>query len=249
MAWVETHSASFTARHESGDGDAASRVLDELERFRARLDARFERTPGEVAVVIHPRWILLALGQPWLPLAWLAAAPASRRYLAGWFSSGQIHVLSPASLERRASSLPESREALRLAPLHEYAHLVVGANNPRLPPPFSPRSFNRYLRWAWLCEGAATYLSSQSEFLRPAIARRLRDGPAPTLPPAARDAHLLGGAVFEMLAEWRGPAAAAALATRLDRGGPRAAIEHAFDRPLGEVQAEWRRWLTRFAVA
>ncbi len=247
MAWVESQSASFTARHDESDADPAATMLDELEHFRERLDGRFAQTPGDVAVIVHPRWFELALGQPWLPAAWLAAAPASRRYLAGWFATGQIHVLSPGALERRASALPESREALRLAPLHEYAHLVVGANNRQLPPPFSPRTFRRYLRWAWLCEGAATYLSGQSEFLRPAIARRLREGPPPSMPPPARDAQLLGGSVFGMLAEERGDEAAVALTTRLDPAGPGAALENAFGRRLAEVKRDWRSWLTRLA--
>ena len=247
MAWVESHSASFTARHGDAGSEAAARILDELERFRERLDGRFERTPGDVAVIIHPRWLELALGQPWLPAAWLAAAPASRRYLTGWFATGQIHVLSPAALDRRASALPESREAARLAPLHEYAHLVVGANNRQLPPPFSPRTFRRYLRWAWLCEGAAAYLSGQSEFLRPAIGRRLREGPPPSMPPSARDAQLLGGSVLAMLADEAGGAAAIRLATQLDPAGPPAAIERAFERPLAEVQRDWRSYLTGLA--
>ena len=98
----------------------------------------------------------LGLSQPWLPLARRAAAPASRRYYAGWFGENEIHVLSPPALERRASNVAGSREALLLSPEHEYAHVVVGANNPDLPPPFSTAAFRRYVRWAWLCEGAAT---------------------------------------------------------------------------------------------
>jgi len=248
IAWVESQSASFNARYESAGADAAAETLDELERFRARLDGRFARTPGDVTVVFHPRALELALAQPWLPLARLATAPASRRYLAGWFSAGEIHVLSPAALERRASALPESREALRLAPLHEYAHLVVGANNPRLPPPFTPRSFIRYLRWAWLCEGAATYLSGQSRFLRPAIARRLREGSPPKLPPPVADAQLLGGTIFGLLEGTAGRDAATDLMTNLDSRGPAAALERAFGRPLAEAQGDWRRHLGRFVA-
>lgn len=248
MAWAETHSASFTARHESADAEAAAAVLDDLERFRAHLDARFAHAPGEVAVVIHPRSAQLSLAHPWLPLARLAAAPASRRYFAGWFASGEIHVLAPAALEQRASAVPESRAALRLAPLHEYAHLVIGASNPGLPPPFTPRTFARYMRWAWLCEGAATHFAGQTAFLRPAIARRLREGPPPSLPPSARDAQLLGGTVFDVLAESDGPGACVELASRLDPDGPRQAIERAFARPLRDVQFDWRRYLAGLAA-
>src|SRR5204863_8216846 len=164
--------------------------------------------------------------------------------LAGWFSSSEIHVLSPRALEKRASPVPESLEALRLAPMHEYVHLVIGANNPELPPPFNPRTFARYVRWAWLCEGAATHFSGQTHYLRAAIARRLRDGGRPSFPPAVRDATLLGGTVYRLLEREAGQAACVALAAaRLDPAGPGHAIEHAFDRPFGDVERDWRRAL------
>ena len=243
IAWIETQSASFTARHESDDPTGASEVLDDLERFRAELDGRFGESPGGVAVVIHPRYLQLAVAHPWLPLAQLAAAPASRRYFGGWFTSREIHVLAPDVLRRRSAAIPESREALRLAPRHEYAHLVIGASNPELPPPFTPRSFREYLRWAWLCEGAATWLAGQDRHLRPAIARRLREGPPPSLPPATRDAPLLGGAVFGFLEEVRGQEACFQLARRLEPAGAEAALERAFGRPLDAVARDWREYL------
>ena len=56
----------------------------------------------------------------------------------GWFTEADIHVLSPPALERRASKVPGSREALLLSPLHEYSHLVIGVNNPDLPPRSRP---------------------------------------------------------------------------------------------------------------
>src|SRR3712207_1901081 len=154
MPWIESHSPSFSARHEQDDADAAAVMLGRLEHFRDRLEGLFEVTPGEIAVIVHPGPMALALAHPWLPLARMAAAPAARRYMAGWFSRREIHVLAPGALEERASAVPGSREALQLAPQHEYAHVVVGANNPALPPPFTPAAFARYLRWAWLCEGA-----------------------------------------------------------------------------------------------
>jgi len=196
LAWVESQSLSFSARHESAQADDAARVLDDLERFRAELGRLYPSTPGEVAVVIHPRPAMLALAHPWLPLARRASAPAARRYFAGWFAEGEIHVLAPAALSERASRGEGSREALMLSPRHEYAHLVVGAHNPALPPPFRPRSFSRYLRLAWLAEGAAAWLSGQGPHRREAIVRRLREDERPSFPPSARDALLLGGTVF-----------------------------------------------------
>jgi hypothetical protein len=237
---VESHSLSFSARHDSSQAEEAAAVLAALEVLRDELNGLFERTPGEVAVVLHPRPWALAMAHPWLPLARFVAAPASRRYFAGWFGEGEIHVLSPPALERRASGVPGSREALLLSPEHEYAHLVVGANNPDLPPPFSPAAFRRYVRWAWLCEGAAGWLSGQTAHLRAAIVRRMREGGRPAFPPDARDAMLLGGTLFDLLERERGASAVTALATSsLDRG-PRSVLVDAFGRQLASVERDWR---------
>lgn len=240
MPWVESTSLSFTARHDSSQSDEANRVLDRLERFRDDLGELFDTTPGDVAVVLHPRPAALTLAHPWLPLARMVAAPASRRYFAGWFSEREIHVLAPSALVRRASSVPGSREALLLSPEHEYAHIVVGANNPALPPPFSVPSFRRYITWAWLCEGAATWLSGQTRHLRAAIVRRLREGGRPEFPPARRDAMLLGGTVFALLERLEGPTAAAQFATSPLDEGPRALIAVAFGRQTPSVERDWR---------
>lgn len=243
MSWVETHSASFTARHDARDADEAVDMLDRLETFRAALDVRFAQTPGDVAVVMHPRALELSMAQPWLPLARMATAPAARRYLAGWFASGEIHVLAPRALEKRASPLPESNEALHRSPMHEYTHLVLGANNPALPPPFNLRSFRRYLRWAWLVEGAATWFSGQAPLLRPAIVRRMREGREPSFPPSARDAQLLGHTIFSLIEDVYGPEASVELASHLDPDGSQAALEKAFGRPLDEIEPDWRDYV------
>ena len=243
MPWVETSSLSFVARHESAQAEAAQRVLDDLETFRAELEGVFERVPGDVSVVIHPQPLMLTLAAPWLPLARAVSAPAARRYFAGWFSKGEIHVLAPAALERRASGVPDSRRALLRSPRHEYAHLVLGANNPSLPPPFGFASFRRYVRMAWLCEGAATYLAGQVRHMRAAIARRLREGGRPAFPPAARDALVLGGTVFAMLERERGLDACVKLAQTPEWSGPSKAIESAFGRPATSVERGWVDYL------
>ena len=245
MGWTETESRSFTARHEEEESADVEALLDTLEDFRSELAERFERLPQDVAVIVHREPYQLTLAQPWLPLARAFAAPAARRYLAGWFSSHEIHVLSADTLEERASNVEGSREALRLTPLREYAHLVVGANNPGLPPPFTPASFARYVRWAWLCEGAASFFSWQVDHLRPAIARRLREGATPSFPPSARDAPLLGGTIFSLLEETAGEPACVELASALHPGGARPAIERAFERPFVEVEHAWREHVER----
>ncbi|MBA2505269.1 MAG: hypothetical protein H0V29_04905 [Thermoleophilaceae bacterium] len=249
MAWVETTSASFAARHDEDQAAEASRLLDRLEVFRTRLAEDLPAVPEEVAVVIHPRPFMLALAHPWLPLARVAAAPAARRYMAGWFTAREIHVLSPAALRTRASRVPGSHEALELSPEHEYAHLALGTSNKLLPPPFSPASFARYLRWAWLAEGAASWLSGQTPHLRPAISRRLREGARPEFPPATKDSFLLGGTIFDLLEEGAGREACIALALRLEPDGPNSAIERAFMRSASEVERDWRAHLDGLATA
>jgi len=248
MAWVETASLSFVARHESSQADAAAGVLDDLEAFRAKLETLFDRVPGEVAVVIHPRPLMLAAAAPWLPLARAVSAPAGRRYFTGWFGRGEIHVLAPEALERRASGVPGSLETLLRSPRHEYAHLVVGAANPALPPPFSPSTFRRYVRAAWLCEGAATHLAGQVPHLRAAIVRRLREGAKPTFPPPARDAYLLGGTIFALLESERGPDACAELAAADTGHAGRVLVERAFGRPAATIERAWFDYLDSFGA-
>ena len=246
MGWTETESPSFSARHEESDAGHVADLLDDLESFREELAELFESVPGHLDVVVHPRPYALSLAQPWLPLARMAAAPASRRYMAGWFTADTLHVLAPEALHERASAVEGSRDALMLSPLHEYAHVVVGANNPALPPPFNPGSFRRYLRWAWLCEGAATQLAGQTAYLRAAVARRLYEGEKPLFPPSARDAPLLGGTVLDMLEEESGPEAVADLArVRIGDGSdPRPVLERAFGRRLFDIERDWRERLT-----
>ena len=248
MAWVQTTSPFFAARHDASDDDDAVGVLELLEGTRDRLGEVFPSLPEEVAVILHGSDAELALAQPYLPLLRRLTAPAGRRYLAGWFSRREIHVLTPRALARRASSVHGSREMLMLTPAAVYAQLVVGHNNPRLPPPFRPGNAYRYLRWAWLVAGAGQYFSGQIGYARPAIARRLREGGPPTFPPGLRDAALLGGTVFDLLAREHGTQAAVALALTLPAGGSIAALRHAFvERALPETEARWRSHLGRLA--
>jgi hypothetical protein len=247
VAWVETSSPSFSARHDSADGDDAVEVLELLEGTRERLRSVFPALPAEVAVVLHTSPLQLALAQPYLPLLRALTAPAGRRYLAGWLSRRELHVLAPRLLERRASTVPGSREMLMLTPAALYAQLAVAQNNALLPPPFRPASFARYLRWAWLAGGSGQYFSGQTGYARPAIARRLREGPKPEFPPGVRDAPLLGGTVFDLLAREAGVEAAVALATRPPAAGPERALVSAFGRPLVHTEGIWRAHLSRLA--
>src|SRR5829696_6163637 len=172
MAWTETESLSFTARHDSDDDAAAQRTLDALEDLRLRLEERFDDAPGGITVVLHPSPGWLAAAHPFLPAARLAAAPAGRRYLAGWAMASELHVLNDDYLERRAAG-EDSLAALRGMPERLYVQVVLCANNKRLPPPWGPRRFLRYLQWTWLIEGAAQYYSNQVLLFRAAVSTRL----------------------------------------------------------------------------
>ncbi len=248
MTWLETTSDTFVARHDERDAPDVERVLAQLEHTRARLDGRFPQRLGELAVVVHGSAAQLDAAEPWLPLQRRLTAAAGRRYHVGWAAERELHVLAPRLLAQRASNVEGSLELLMLAPSALLARRYVAANHPGMPPPFGPRSFARWLRWAWLLEGAAQYFSGQVQHVRPAVTRRLREGGPPSFPPGRRDAALLGGTVFDLLAREEGERACVGLACGPHRDGPRGALQRAFGgRAVRHTEAAWRSHLARLA--
>src|SRR3954451_2426237 len=246
MTWVETESETFTARHEERDAADAERVLSQLEYARERLEEGFRVAVGPLDVVLHGTAAQLAAAQPWLSVQRALTEPAGRRYLVGWTAARELHVLAPRLLAHRASNVEGSLEMLMLAPSALLARRYLGANHPRLPPPFGPRRFARYLRWAWLVEGAAQWFSGQARHVRPAVARRLHEGAAPSFPPARRDAALLRGTVFDLLAREEGEHACVRLACGPHPDGAAQALVRAFaGRALRPSEAAWRTHLAR----
>ena len=199
--------------------------------------------------MLHRNATSLSLARPAVPVAWVLTAPAARRYLAGWASRQEIHLLTPSTLERRASAVPGSREMLALTPAALYARRLIAASNRQLSSRFAGRRLVSYLRWAWLVEGAARWFSGQTDHARPAIARRLREGSPPQFPPSVKDALLLGGTVIDLLVAEEGERAAARLACELDPGGPTTALRKAFrGRSLAHTEGAWRAHLSRLAT-
>ena len=245
MPWVETPSLSFTARHEASQSDDALAVLEDLEQHRARLEELLPRVPGNVTVVLHDSPVQLYFASPLLALTRRLASRAARRYMVGWYRSGEVHTLSAPAL-RELSAGPDSERALLLSPRRAYTGLAIGTNNPLLPPPARPGALCRLVREAWLAEGAAQHFSGQVQFMRAAIATRLREGRV-RFPPSARDAGLLAGTVFDLLQRERGERACVRLATH-PASSPRAALEEAFDRPRAETATAWREHLARLAT-
>jgi hypothetical protein len=165
-----------------------------------------------------------------------------RRYLAGWVMTGELHVLNDAALERRAAG-EESLRALHGTAGRLYAQLTLAAHNEQIPPPWGPRAFRRYLKWAWLIEGGAQYFAGQVSLFRPAVSRRLSESSAPAFPPSARDAIVLGGTVFDLLDREIGRHACELLVSRIRKDGARPALEVAFGVDIEAIEAAWRRHL------
>jgi len=248
MGRTETSSPNFTARHDEREAGDVRGVLELLEETRERLGSAFPALPEDVTVVLHDSRLELDLAQPFLPIMRRITTPAARRYLAGWAARGALHVLAPRLLAERAANVAGSREMLLLTPAAMYCQLVVAASNPLLPPPWSLRSTSRAARWAWLVAGATQWFSGQTAHARPAIARRLREGPRPDFPPRLRDAALLGGTVIDLVAREEGELTAVKLACMLPPGGPRQALVEVFGgRTLMNSEGTWRAHLARLA--
>jgi hypothetical protein len=245
VTWLETPSETFVARHDARDSDDARQVLAQLESARLRLEKAFGVDLGPLDVVLHSSGWQLRAAAPLLVVQRRLTAAAGRRYLVGWAGDGELHVLAPRLLARRASNVEGSLEMLMLAPSALLARRYVADGHPPLPPPMSPGRLARWSRWAWLVEGAAQWLSGQARHTRPAIARRLREGPAPAFPPARADALLLGGSVFDLLAREEGVQACVTLARGPHPDGPVKALEIAFPRALRHTEQAWRAHLRR----
>jgi hypothetical protein len=248
MAWVETVSPTFRARHDSAHTRDAERVLRSLENTREELSDLFPRPVGELTVVLHRSTASLWLAVPVVAFTWVATAPAARRYVAGWAGTSELHALAPAALLQRASAVAGSREMLERSVPALYTRRLIAENNRDLHRARGPVRTRLELRWSWLLEGGARWFSGQTEHARPAIARRLHEGRRPSFPPGARDAALLGGTVIDLLAREEGERAAAMFACRLHPDGPRAALAKAFGgRSLVHTEGAWRSHLARLA--
>jgi hypothetical protein len=171
-------------------------------------------------------------------------APAARRYVVGWAAERELHVLSPRLLAQRASNVEGSLEMLMLAPSNLLARRAIAARHPGFPPPLGPRRLARWMRLAWFVEGAAQWLSGQTRHVRPAVARRLREGPPPSFPPGRADALLLGGTLFDLVAREGGDRAAVTAA----REGPDHALAAFGRRATRHTEAAWRSHLGRLAA-
>ncbi len=241
MAWLETPSETFVARHDERDAEDAQRVLAQLEYARPRLQARLGAEVGELAVVLHPTSAQLDAAQPWLVLQRSRTAPAARRYVVGRVTDGELHVLAPRVLAARASNVEGSLELLMLAPTALLAKRLLTPDRRRR----LGRGRSLPQDAPWRLEGAAQFFSGQTRHIRPAVVLRTHERPAPSFPPGRRDALLLGGTVFDLLAREEGQEACVDLARAPN---PAQALERAFHgRPMRQTEQAWRSHLNRLA--
>jgi hypothetical protein len=241
MAWLETASETFVARHDERDAEDAQRVLAQLEHARPRLQRTLGAEVGELAVVLHPTSAQLDAAQPWLVLQRQRTAPAARRYVVGRVTESELHVLAPRVLASRASNVEGSLELLMLAPTALLAKRLLTPDRRRR----LGRGRTTPSEAPWRLEGAAQFFSGQTRHVRPAVVLRTHERPAPSFPPGRRDALLLGGTVFDLLAREEGEQACVDLARAPD---PAQALERAFHgRPVRQTEQAWRSHLTRLA--
>ena len=73
--------------------------------------------------------------------------------------------------------------------------------------------------------------------------RRLRESARPSFPPSRRDAVILGGTIFDLLENERGPEACERLVARTAPGAPRSNLEDAFDARFRDIEDAWRDYL------
>jgi hypothetical protein len=248
MSWVETESPNFTARHEERDADDVVELLGLLEGTRGahggglpihpragrRRDPRLERGAGARAA-LHPDRA---------PAHGAGGAPLPRRLVRPRHGARA----RPADPARACIERPGLRGDGAARAGRATTRSSWWAQQPAAPSPVPLRRFIRYLRWAWLPNGAAQWFSGQTAYARPAIARRLREGPEPSFPPSLRDSILLGGTVFDLIAREEGEEEAVKVACRLPPGGPKRALVYAFKgRPLVHTEGTWRAHLSRIA--
>ena len=100
--------------------------------------------------------------------------------------AGRSRARFMCSTTRPSSGEPAARTPCgrcSARPQRLYAQLTLASHNERMPPPWGPASFVRYLRWAWLVEGGAQYLAGQVALFSPAVGRRLSEGDPAVIPP------------------------------------------------------------------
>ena len=145
-------------------------------------------------MILHPSSGWLSAAHPFLPAARMAAAPAGRRYLAGWATRTELHTLNDSALERRAGGARFAAGPARHRPSGSTPNWSSPPTTRGSRRPWGPRSFAPLPALGVADRGGRPVL-------RGAVLELPAGGPpAPQrgrarrrFPPSARDAIILGG--------------------------------------------------------
>jgi hypothetical protein len=198
--WTESTSNLFRVRFDDDSRTEVEELVHVLETFAVRLEAHGLVLPPHPTVVVHPTAMSLALAQPAYVVALGLTESHGRRYLSSWATGSTLHCVAPHRLLRGTEGHISLRDAMERAPACGLAHLALGHANPGL-------SLQRALRrrdWFWLAWGAGQTLVGQVPMLASVIALRRKERRALHIPPAMRDAVVLGGSVTELVLRERG---------------------------------------------
>ena len=247
MTWIETDSLSFTARHDDADLACAHRVLDSLEDLRLRLEDRFGEVPGSVTVILHDNPAWLSAAHPLLPAVRWSAAPAARRYLAGWPMAGEIHTLTDSWMEKRSAG-EDSLRALRGTAERMYAQIVLAANNQRCRPCGHRSALHRLPALGLADRGCRPVLHRPDRPLPRGRDHAAAGGRPPAFPSTRRDALILGGTVFDLLDRHAGRTPASGWPLGFTAQGPRATWSSPSRRACATSSAPGVRISTRSSI-
>ena len=193
-------------------------------------------------MVLHGSPAQLDAAQPWLPVQRRLTAPAARRYVVGWAREHELHVLSPRLLAERASNVEGSLEMLMLAPSALLARRALAARHPGFPPPVGPRRLARWMRSAWFVEGAAQWLSGQTQHVRPAVNAAAARGARAVVPARAGPTRCCSAAPCST--SWRARRASARRSPP-SAPGRTARSRRSADGAAAHTEQAWRSHLSR----
>ena len=242
MAWVESHSQSFSARHESAQAEEAAAVLDGARGPADELCGLFEHVPGRDRRG-HPP----ALGRARAGAPVAAAGPARG-------GAGQPPLLrglvrgarDPRARARRARApgLGGARLA-RGAAAHAAPRVRAPGGRAPTTPTCRPRSRSPTSATTCAGHGCARGRPPGSPGRRRCSVPRSCAGCAraagPSFPPGPRDAMLLGGTVFSLLGGARRGARPPRWPRALERGPARCSPRPS-GQPLASSATGARRW-------
>ena len=181
MAWTRPSRSASSPATSRRTTARAQRTLDALEDMRLQPRGALRRRAGRDHRRRPPHPGLARRRAP-VPARRAARRRSGRTALPRRLGDGRR---APRA-QRRVPRPPRRRRGLARRPARDRrAPLRADRARPRttrLPPPWGPRKFARYVRWAWLIEGGAQYFAGQTQHFRAAVNTRMRQGERARVP-------------------------------------------------------------------